>query len=498
MLDSVMPARSAAGRGAGRRGLRSALTTMVRSITVAAGVFAPGHLGELTRQVPFELVDSVLVQTRATERRLRALPSRVGVYFVLALCLFPGVGYPKVWDKLIAALDTGSVPSVSGKALRDLRRRVGVAPLEALFDVLAGPVARPTTPGVRFGRYRTVSFDGCTSIKVPDTGPNRCWLGKMRAALGVTGYPAVELMTLVETGTRALLGAVFGPPATGETDYARRLLARLGPDMLVLADRGFDGAAFLTELAGTGAQFLVRVCSTRRPPVLARLDDGSFLSRIGALTVRIITADITVTCADGTRYTASYRLVTTLVDPRRYPAAALIALYHERWEHEIAYLALRHTLLQGRVLRSADPKGLRQEMWALLTVYQALRIAMVDAVETVPGTDPDRASFATALETAKDLLVRAENVITADDDLVGRIGRAILDDLHPPRRPRTKRPQGQIPALALQQERPLPARTQHTDHRRGRHHQRPRTERHDTPIEMLDHGPRALTTRHWR
>ncbi|HEX9176080.1 MAG TPA: transposase domain-containing protein, partial [Mycobacterium sp.] len=124
-----MPARSAAGRGAGRRGLRSALTTVVRSITVAAGVFAPGHLGELTRQVPFELVDSVLVQTRATERRLRALPSRVGVYFVLALCLFPGVGYPKVWDKLIAALDTGSVPSVSGKALRDLRRRVGVAPL---------------------------------------------------------------------------------------------------------------------------------------------------------------------------------------------------------------------------------------------------------------------------------------------------------------------------------------------------------------------------------
>ena len=119
MLDSVMPARSAAGRGAGRRGLRSALTTVVRSITVAAGVFAPGHLGELTRQVPFELVDSVLVQTRATERRLRALPSRVGVYFVLALCLFPGVGYPKVWDKLIAALDTGSVPSVSGKALRD-------------------------------------------------------------------------------------------------------------------------------------------------------------------------------------------------------------------------------------------------------------------------------------------------------------------------------------------------------------------------------------------
>ena len=82
MADSVMPVRcGASGRGAGAR-LRSAVTTVVGSVTVAAGVFAPGHLGELTRQVPFELVDAVLEQTRATERRLRTLPSRVGVYFV--------------------------------------------------------------------------------------------------------------------------------------------------------------------------------------------------------------------------------------------------------------------------------------------------------------------------------------------------------------------------------------------------------------------------------
>ena len=384
----------------------AAVTTITKTITVAAGVFAPGHLGELTWQVPFELADAVLEETRATERRLRLLPSRVGVYFVLALGLFPGLGYQNVWAKLTAALDALPVPCPSAKALRDLRRRVGAAPVKALFEVLAGPVAQPRTPGVRFGRYRTVAFDGCTSIKVPDTGRNRGWLGKMKAALGVTGYPAVELMTLVETGTRALLGAVFGPPATGEADYARQLLHLLRPDMLVLADRGFDAAAFLAEVAATRAQFLVRLRSSRRLPVLARLDDGSFLSRIGELTVRIIEADVTVACADGTTYTGSYRLATTLADHRRYPAAALIRLYHERWEHEVAYLALRHTLLAGRVLRSEDPAGLEQEMWALLALYQALRRAMVTAAESVPGTDPDRASFTIALETARQTLTR--------------------------------------------------------------------------------------------
>ncbi len=47
-------------------------------------------------------------------------------------------------------------------------------------------------------------------------------------------------------------------------------------------------------------------------------------------------------------------------------------------------------------------------MWALLALYQALRRAMVTAVETVPGTDPDRASFTNALETAKQTLTAAE------------------------------------------------------------------------------------------
>jgi hypothetical protein len=249
---------------------------------VAAGVFAPGHLGELTWQVPFELADAVLEETRTRERRLRVLPSRVGIYFVLALGLFPGLGYGGAWAKLTAALDGLPVPLPSARALRDLRRRIGIAPVKALFEVLAGPVAQPSAPGVRFGRYRTVAFDGCTSIKVPDTARNRGWPGRIKAALGVTGYPAVELITLVETGTRALIGAVFGPPATGEADYARKLLHLLTPGMLVLADRGFDAAAFLGEVAATRAQFLVRLRVTRRQPVLARLPDSSFSARPSA------------------------------------------------------------------------------------------------------------------------------------------------------------------------------------------------------------------------
>src|SRR5439155_4433259 len=84
LVDRVNPSRSSRPPEVPLR-TQSAMTTITRAVTVAAGVFAPGHLGELTQYLPFELVDDVLEQTKTVQRRLRDLPSRVGVYFVLAL-----------------------------------------------------------------------------------------------------------------------------------------------------------------------------------------------------------------------------------------------------------------------------------------------------------------------------------------------------------------------------------------------------------------------------
>ncbi|MGW2588534.1 IS4 family transposase [Streptomyces virginiae] len=408
--------------------------TLSSSITVADGVFAPGHLGELTRHLPFELVDDVLERTGGTQRRLRLLPSRVGVYFVLALVLFPELGYLRVWDKLTHGLRGLLLLRPSEKALREVRRRLGAAPLRLLFETLAGPVAQPVTPGVRYRRWRTVAFDGCSSTKAPDRPRVCAWLGKHRHRYGTDGYPMLKIMVLCETGTRALLGAVFGPTPEKETGYAEQLLPLLDDTMLLLNDRGFDSDDFLAKAAATGAQLLVRLKGTRTPARWALLPDGSFLTRINGTRLRIIDAHIAVTTAKGLRLEGHYRLATTLTDHRRHPAAELVDLYHERWEIESAFYSLRHTLQHGLVLRSQDATGIQQELWAHLTIYQALRRAMTEAVETLPGTDPDRASFTIALETAKDQLTAAADVLP--DTGPGRITSALLHGLLPPRRAR--------------------------------------------------------------
>lgn len=95
------------------------------------GVFAPGHFGELTQQVPFEMVDEVLEATGAVQSRVRVVPARVVVYLLLAGALFGELGYRQVWLRLTAGLGQTTTPSPAG--LTQARRRLGCAPVKALF-----------------------------------------------------------------------------------------------------------------------------------------------------------------------------------------------------------------------------------------------------------------------------------------------------------------------------------------------------------------------------
>lgn len=414
---------------------------ITRKFVVAGGVYAPGHLGELTQVLDFDLVDAVVAETGTVQRRTRLLPSRVVVYFVLALALFEHSGYRQVWAKLVAGLRVLALvtPSVSG--LSRARRRLGPAPFRALFEAVSGVVGRPSTPGVFWRGLRTVAIDA-TSLHVPNglTG----WAGSRytnRSGKKYTfDYPLLRLSVLVECGTRAVIGAVFGPEADGEITQVRRLLDKLTAGMLVLADAGYDSWELFRDIAATGAAYLCRSGARRSPLILTVLSDGSYLSVFGygRLKVRIIEAWVSVTWADGTTTSEQWRLVTNLLDHRRYPAGDLVTLYHRRWQAETTYLSIKSTILDGRVLRSQHPADLDQEIYALLTVYQAVIRIAADALDTHPTARPDRISFTVALQTAADQVIAAVDIIPLGDANLGPIGQAVLANLLDPPRGRGK------------------------------------------------------------
>jgi hypothetical protein len=142
-------------------------SVITRVVTVSGGRFAPGHLGELTQQVPFEMVDAVLEQTCRVQRRVRDLPSRVVVYLLLAGCLFAELGYSQVWRRLTAGLDALPVQAPTASAMTQARRRLGPGPLRELFFLLRGP----DPAGARWRGLLVCAIDG-TIISVPDSAAN--------------------------------------------------------------------------------------------------------------------------------------------------------------------------------------------------------------------------------------------------------------------------------------------------------------------------------------
>lgn len=371
-------------------------------------------IGLLTWVFPRELVDVAVREAGRTEQRSRSLPSRVVVYFVLALWLYASFGYEEVMRQLASGLARKhrwargwSVPSTA--ALTKARQRVGAAPLRLLFARVARPVAGPDTTGAFYRRWRVMAVDG-TVVDLPDTPENRRHFGKPGNDLGVGAFPRARLVVLAECGTHAVCGAAHGPLSLGEQALTRELLGALEEGMLVTADRNFPSYDLVKQAAATGADLLWRVRADWDLPVLEVFPDGSYRSRLAppgsrgparehkGIPVRVIEYTLSGPGHHPDRPSAEvYRLITTILDPSHAPAQDLAWLYRQRWEVETMIEELKSHQGQSRtVLRSKSVEMVEQELWAMLLVHHAIRDLICTAADD-EDLDPDRASFTRAL-----------------------------------------------------------------------------------------------------
>lgn len=127
------------------------------------------------------------------------------------------------------------------------------------------------------------------------------------------------------------------------------------------------------------------------------------------MAARLIEFTVTVTVTDraGRATTSRFRVLTTLLDHEAYPAQQIAALYAERWQAELVYKTIKSTLRGGdRRLRGQSPDLAEQEVWAILTVYNALVAQAVTAAVDL-GIDPDEIFFTVVLHATRDHLSAA-------------------------------------------------------------------------------------------
>jgi len=393
-------------------------------------------VGVLTRVFTPELVDAAVDEAGAREQRVRLLTARLMVYFTLALWLFRGrnCGYGQVMTKLADGLyhqrraadlleghldPDGWVDGGDGRRWRQPnisnlsrgRAKLGPGPLCNLFTQVKGPTGEEGDPGVFCCGLRIVSVDGSVT-DVPDSKANDEHFGRPSNQTRDGAFAQVRWVAAAESGTGSLLGAALGPYTAGEQTLALDLLECFGPGMVVLADRNFLSWSLARDVLATGARILWRVSASFALKPVKVLADGTYLAELKPprkkdgppVTVRVIEYTVhTAPAAGGQAKTSEvFCLVTDLLDPEQYPALDLACCYPERWGCETVIGRHKTDMGEGQpVLRSKDPAGIAQEMWALFAVYQALcKLAGIGA--HAAGIPPSRISFPHVLQAATD------------------------------------------------------------------------------------------------
>lgn len=364
-------------------------------------------LGALSKFFPAEQIEEILRTNKRIEKRRRKLPALELMYFLIALGLHASEGCRAVLRRVL--LRKGSVgeeelePISSDSAISQGRTRLGWKPIRDAYLRLVRPIATRKTIGAWYRRWRLVSLDGCT-LEVADTSRNERAFGRPGASRGKTAFPQIRWVTLLENGTHLLFGAEMGRYNTGETTLAKKVVERLPADALCLADRRFFSYALWNKALASGAALLWRVSNNLILPKLRRLPDGSYLSKIypssaaraadrhGVL-VRLIEYRLQ---PGGTEV---YRLLCSILDPKKAPGVELANLYPKRWTIETVLAEIKTRLRGARVvLRSKVPALVRQDFYGLLMAHFGVR-ALIHEAALQEDVDPADLSFVHAVRT---------------------------------------------------------------------------------------------------
>jgi Insertion element 4 transposase N-terminal/Transposase DDE domain len=403
----------------GRGGVREA---------VLAG---PGRTADLDERARSSLLDRLVGADVAqaldscghVDIRRRALPGDATVKTVLTLGLFSGEGYDSVLAKVMPAL--GSTPPgakvPTGSALSQARDRVDEKVFQALFQAGAerpepGPVVGATGLGLELTVYDGTTFDLANTKEV-----------RAEFATPTGGrHPQARVVTLTGCGTRKVRAAALSSYATSEQELFDTIADQVGPGTLNLADRNFFSMSRFLAASKRGGHLAWRVKNGKRSlpaKVVATLPDGSYrvrlresdnmlarrrraagdptLPRLPDTVARLVEFDLFVTDERGRQRRSRFRVLTTLLDHEAYPARQVAAVYAERWQAELAYYRIKVTLRgDGVVLRGKTPALARQEVWALLYMYNTLCDLATETAVSL-GLDPDQVSFVAVLRLTR-------------------------------------------------------------------------------------------------
>lgn len=361
-------------------------------------------------------IEEALSSTGKVTLRKRRLPGEQVCWLVIGMALFRDLSIEEVVRQLDLALPARSGGEVVSSAVTQARARIGSEPLRWLFERVGSEWAHRSAATHRWRRLQLYGVDG-TTVRIPDSAENRQYFGPTEAgeSRGLSGYPLVRLVTLMALRSHLLVSARCGPYGKGEITHAKDLWEMVPDESLTMVDRGFFSAAILVPLARDGRR-RHWLCRARKDFKWKRVKKLGNNDEIVEMSITSHAHGLDPSLARGApwqmrairhkrRGFRPQTLLTSMLDPKAYPATEIAELYHERWELELGFDEVKTEMLEREeCIRSRRPDGVLQELWGLLLAYNLVRFEM-EQVAAEARVPPSRISFIAGLRFIRTTLL---------------------------------------------------------------------------------------------
>ncbi len=323
-------------------------------------------------------------------------------------CLHAGTAGREVVRQLQALLELAGAAPISAEdgAYCIARQRLPESLFVRAMQATAAACEQIATPALWLAGRPVKLVDG-TIVTMPDTPANQEAYPQVRSMKKGCSFPIMRVVVLLSLVSGAILAAACGSHQVSELRLLYGLLAQLATGDILVADRGFGNYSLLALLLSRHIDLIARssrkIDGRRRRKRLGKNDwllrwkkspNGSAV--IPKDQFDALPAELLVRIVRGSLYQKGFRVrqitvVTTLVDPQKYPAADILRAYLRRWRMELCLNDIKTTLGMA-MLTCKSPAMVRKEMLLHLIVHNLIRHTMAFAASRHEA-DLERLSF---------------------------------------------------------------------------------------------------------
>lgn len=369
--------------------------------------FKPNQVETLADLIPLKLIEEAYSLTDTVTLRTRKLTLESMAWLLVGMAIYNDKSMADVVN-MLDIVDRAGKPFVAPSALTQRRKDLGEAAMKALFESTQAHWNKEA----HHPQWNGLTLLGVDGVvwRLPESPENNESFSRQKD----TQYPQVRMVCQMELSSHLITASAFDDYAVNEMTLAEQLIESTPDNSLTLFDRGFYSLGLLHKWYTTGIErhWLIPLKKNVQYEVIRTLgrNDKLVCLKSNPRARKLwpdLPEEIVVRLVSRKVNGKQMHVLTSMIDPMRYPTEDIADLYTHRWEIELGYREQKQYMLGNRLtLRSRLPELARQELWGILLTYNMIRYQMVKMCHGLKGDYlPYQLSFNGALAHIMRLLV---------------------------------------------------------------------------------------------